>query len=154
MTSSTASPIRVIDAGVAIQTILPILSGTDRCLDLINSWHREMARLIAPEIWLPEVVSVIRQAVYRGWLTEDEARTAVGDVFRLHVEIVPSDEDLCQQALEWASRLTQSKAYDGFYLALAQRMGAEFWTTDERLMNRASQLGVRWVHCLKDHDQI
>jgi predicted nucleic acid-binding protein len=53
---------------------------------------------------------------------------------------------LCRSAFEWATRLGQKAAYDCFYLAAAERLGAEFWTADERLSNRASQLGAVWVH--------
>ena len=140
--------IKVIDAGIAINAVLPVLSSAEGGLQLFVNWHTQMERIIAPEIWLSEVVSVIRQGVYRRWITDAEAQTAVEDVFRLHVEFIPTDEALCQGALSWASRLDQSFAYDGFYLALAERLGAEFWTTDNRLANRASQLGVDWVHRL------
>jgi predicted nucleic acid-binding protein len=72
----------------------------------------------------------------------------VEDAFRLGVEVVASDLDLCKHALAWAERLGQSKAYDGFYLAAAERYGAELWTVDGRLLNRARQLGVSWVKSL------
>jgi predicted nucleic acid-binding protein len=52
--------------------------------------------------------------------------------------------------LDWASRLEQSKAYDGFYLAAAGQVGAELWTADQRLRNRARQLGVSWVHLIDE----
>jgi predicted nucleic acid-binding protein len=51
-------------------------------------------------------------------------------------------------AYEWAERLGQSKAYeayDGFYLALAQRLDVELWTADTRLESRARQIGITWV---------
>ncbi len=67
------------------------------------------------------------------------------DVFRLGVEIIHSDQSLCQQALAWAERLGQSKAYDSFYLALAKRLDAGLWTSDRRLFNRTQQLGIDWI---------
>lgn len=88
---------------------------------------------------------MIRQGVYNRWITEQEAQVAVEDIFRLGIQITPSDIDICQKALTWAGRLGQSKAYDGFYLALAERLGAELWTADARLSDRARQLGVVWV---------
>jgi hypothetical protein len=45
-----------------------------------------------------------------------------------------------------SNRLGQSKAYDAFYLALAERLKAEFWTADQRLANGARQLGANWAH--------
>jgi predicted nucleic acid-binding protein len=66
----------------------------------------------------------------------------------LGFEIVLSNLDLCQAALAWAARLGQAKAYDGFYLAVAQQKEAELWTADENLRSRLRQLGfarVRWI---------
>jgi hypothetical protein len=34
---------------------------------------------------------------------------------RLEVEVMPADEPLCRAALEWAARLGQARAYDGFF---------------------------------------
>jgi len=52
----------------------------------------------------------------------------------------------CQAVLEWAGRLNQSRAYDAFYMALAEELGAEFWTADQRLARAAQQAGVTWTH--------
>jgi predicted nucleic acid-binding protein len=51
-----------------------------------------------------------------------------------------------RSAFDWATRLHQKAAYDGFYLAAAEQLGAEFWTADKALANNAGQLGVSWVH--------
>ena len=75
---------------------------------------------------------------------------AIEDVFRLGVDGAPSDLDLCRSALAWAARLEQSKAYDGYYLALAERLCSEFWTGNEHLLNKARQLGVSWVKTDQD----
>lgn len=75
---------------------------------------------------------------------------AVKDLFRLGIEILPSDLELCQLALSWAGRLGQSRAYDSYYLALAERLGTELWTGDQRLVNAARQLGLSWVHGLNE----
>jgi predicted nucleic acid-binding protein len=89
---------------------------------------------------------VIRQGIYTGLISKDEGQVAVDDVFALGVEVILTDRGLGKSALDWADRLGQSKAYDGFYLALAERLKAEFWTADKRLANRASQLGSTWAH--------
>jgi predicted nucleic acid-binding protein len=102
--------------------------------------------IYAPDILLPEVVSVIRRWIFDHWITEAEGQVAIEDVFRLGVHVVSSDVGICQSALAWAARLGQSKAYDGFYLAVAEWRGAELWTADEKLYNRARQLGASWAH--------
>ena len=52
----------------------------------------------------------------------------------------------CQSALRWAARLNQARAYDAFHLALAEELGAEFWTADRRLANAAQRAGATWAH--------
>jgi predicted nucleic acid-binding protein len=145
MTNYSATPSAiVVDANVAVRAILPIGKKAG-ILDLFADWHQSCFELYAPEILLPEVVSVIRKGIVAHWITEAEGRIAVEDVFQLGLEIVPSDAGMCQSALNWAALLGQSKAYDGFYLAAAERMRAELWTADERLRNRAVQLNLSWV---------
>lgn len=135
----------VIDASLAIRAILPLADQGQDILKQLAEWHREQVRLVAPEIWLAEVVSIIRQAIYAHLLSQEEGQVAVEDVFRLGIEVIQSDQSLCQQALAWAERLGQSKAYDSFYLALAERLGAGLWTSDRRLFNRTQQFGINWV---------
>lgn len=144
MSYSTTHPAVVIDANIAVRAVLPTRSQAD-LLERFAAWHQSRVEVCAPDTLLPEAVSVIRQGVYNRWITEQEAQVAVEDIFRLGIQITPSDMVICQKALTWAGRLGQSKAYDGFYLALAERLGAELWTADARLSDRARQLGVVWV---------
>lgn len=116
----------------------------------VAGWRMDRVHLVAPDIWLPEVISVVRQAVYLHLIAPEDGLAAAEDVFRLGVEVIPSDFDLCRRALAWAERLGQSKAYDSFYLALAEQLGAELWTGDVRLRNRAHQLGAGWVRMLNE----
>ena len=158
MTSSSQTPLAepmaspsaiVVDANLAIRAVLPT-EGKPGILERFASWHQSRIKIYAPGILLSEAVFVIRRGVFDRWITEAEGQVAVEDVLRLGVEIILSDVGLCQAALAWASRLGQSKAYDGFYLAVAERMGAELWTADEKLRNRARQLGLSWVRWIEE----
>jgi predicted nucleic acid-binding protein len=150
MTSSSPMPSAiVVDANIAVRAVLPT-EEKPAILERFASWHQSRSKIYAPDILLPEAVSVIRRGIFDRWITEAEGQEAVEDVFRLGVEIVPSNVELCQAALAWAGRLGQSKAYDGFYLAATERMGAELWTADERLRNRVRQLGLSWVRWIKE----
>jgi predicted nucleic acid-binding protein len=55
------------------------------------------------------------------------------------------DVDLHEQAMTYAARYALPAAYDAHYLALTERLGAEFWTTDRRLAN-AVRPALNWVH--------
>jgi predicted nucleic acid-binding protein len=149
MSSSTVPPNIVIDANIAVRAILPI-EGKSNVLERLVSWHRSRSKIFAPELLIAETVSVSRRGIFDRWITEEEGQVAIDDLYRLGVEIIPSDVGICQAALAWASRLGQSKAYDGFYLAVAERQGAEFWTADEKLANRGKQLNLPWIRWIDE----
>jgi predicted nucleic acid-binding protein len=149
MSSSIVPPNIVIDANIAARAILPI-EGKSNVLERMTSWHRSRSKIFAPELLITETVSVIRRGIFDRWITEEEGQVAVEDLYRLGVEIVPSDAGICQAALAWAGRLGQSKAYDGFYFAVAERQGAELWTADEKLVNRAKQLNKSWIRWIDE----
>lgn len=71
---------------------------------------------------------------------------ALDQFARFRLEAVPPSFDLNRQALQWAERLAQSKAYDAQYLALAEHLQAEFWTADEHMVNSVKQSGITWAH--------
>lgn len=151
MTSSSMLPSGiVVDASVVVRALLPAEQEPD-ILEYFSDWHKSRSSLYAPDILLPEVTSVLRRGIYNHWITGTEARTAIEDVFRLGIEIVQSDHNLCISALEWAARLEQSKAYDGFYLAVAERTISQVWTADQKLVHRALQLNIPWVHWIGEN---
>ncbi len=142
--SSDPEPAVVVDASAAVWAVLPVVAEAD-ALDRFADWTRQGVAVMTPSLWLPESVSAIRRAVHQGLLTSAEARIAVADLFALGVRTVESDESLCLAALEWAEALGQARAYDGFYLALAERLRAELWTADRRLVSSAHHVGAAWV---------
>jgi len=81
-------------------------------------------------------------------LTKAEAEEALVIFDQMQIQFVPEDLIQRQAALRWAVRLRQKAAYDGFYLAAAEQLGAEFWTADQSLCNHARQAGATWVHWL------
>jgi predicted nucleic acid-binding protein len=139
-----SSPQVVIDAGAAVGALLPTLAPVDT-LECFVTWRQAGAAIFAPPLFLAECTSVIRRYVYAGLLTENEAAVALGDLAALDVTIVPDAQARCRAAYDWATQLGQARAYDGFYLALAQELAAPLYTGDRRLANGARQLGMDWV---------
>ena len=144
-TSALDQPAVVIDAGVGVCSALdvPLSEATGRAW---NEWRQVKAEIYAPQLWRYEVTSVIRKALALGDLEADEAQDGLDTALALEVALVAADDELCRSAFRWAARLRQNAAYDGFYLALAERLGANFWTTDKRLVNATRQAGVAWAH--------
>jgi predicted nucleic acid-binding protein len=113
---------------------------------LWDSWSRDATQVCAPGLWSYEVTSVVHKYLFDGLLTAGEAEEVLGVLFDLGVSLVEEDESLCVSAFRWATRLNHKPAYDAFYLALAERLGAELWTADRRLWRNATGVGVTWAH--------
>ena len=143
----------VIDANVAVWAVLPVLSPID-ALELFAGWRQQRLRLLAPTLWLAECVSAIRGATHARMISLQQGQVAVEDIFALEVEPVPINAEHCRSAFDWATRLGQARAYDGFYLALAERLRTELWTGDRRLTNAARQMGVGWVHWVGETEEV
>ncbi|RMF27991.1 MAG: PIN domain-containing protein [Chloroflexi bacterium] len=142
----------VIDAGLFLVTVFPH-PYQDAVQSLWRQWVEEQRLLRAPHLWVAEVTSGLRRAVWERILTPAEAERALNRMLRLPITFIP-DATLAQSALTWAGRLGQKRAYDAFYLALAERLGVKFWSTDRRLVARAHQLGATWAHWVGEYADI
>lgn len=134
----------VIDAGVGVYQVV---HGT-LSVQIYNKWTQwieEDCSVHAPRFWLNETTSVMHKMYKQKLLEHDMAREALDAVLGLGVVLHQAEAETCRRAFTWADRLDQHAAYDSFYLALAEELQTEFWTTDKRLVNRARQLGVDWV---------
>jgi predicted nucleic acid-binding protein len=139
------SSIVVIDAGVGVLQVIagPLSAAVDTRW---NGWVQESVSVCAPHLWLYETTSVVHKIFKQKQVSEGRTREALNALLDLSVELHAPDAETCELAFEWATRLDQYSAYDGFYLALAHKLNASFWTTDQRLANRIRQIGFDWVH--------
>jgi len=136
----------VVDANIAIQTALDITDSLERFWERVDL---EQITPCAPRLWMSETTSAVRFLLSQKEITSDEAEQALRTIHGLRVEIINEDEELCLRALELAGKLGQSKAYDAIYLALAEKLVADFWTADERLANRCRKdLKFGWVYSI------
>jgi predicted nucleic acid-binding protein len=143
------SSVAVIDASIGIFQVVadPVSEKVDARW---TSWARGGIQVCAPRLWLNETTSVLHKLFMQNQISEAMAQEALDALLGLKVELYDADEEMCRTASNWATHLNQYQAYDGFYLALAGRLEAPFWTSDKRLMNRAQQIGVDWVYWIGD----
>ena len=138
----------VVDANIAVWMVVPDPYG----------WGKERMRrimqgeVIVPGLWVYEVTSVLyryarAQADGEAWLQQ-----TLPPLLALADEVVHPDPELALAAAVWAKRLGRAKAYDAFYLALAERLGCDFWTGDKRLYNNARQIGADFVKMLGESE--
>jgi predicted nucleic acid-binding protein len=142
----------VIDANVVAALVLP-LPYSDRATRRVIAWKELGTILYAPPLLEYELLSILRKGVIKGLLTSQTAAEAMGIVSTLNIHCQLPSPELHEQALYWAERLRHSKAYDAHYVALADRLRADLWTADRRLVNRANQAGAAWVHWIGEMDQ-
>ncbi len=141
MTGSSAA---VVDASVALRAVLPGPQQVE-CQHLLGRLQSAGLALLAPALWAYETTSGLTRAIRVGLLIPEEGRRALAQLAKLGVQLVPPDDQQRQAALEWTLRLDRAAAYDSFYLALAEALGCDLWTADERLANAAGQPWVRWA---------
>ena len=138
------SPI-CVDASFVMRLI-----GSDRpdtpAMQLWETWQEEARTLVAPTLLFYEITNALHRYTAHGELLPEEAKDLLHLAFRLGI-ILYGDEHLHTAALELASRLSLPATYDAHYLAVAQRLRAEFWAADRRLAN-AVRHRLPWVHLL------
>jgi predicted nucleic acid-binding protein len=85
--------------------------------------------LAAPHLMPAEVANVLRRATMSGEISADTASMAYADLLSLRVELF-SYEPFANRVWELRDNVT---AYDGWYVALAESLGARLATLDLRL---------------------
>ena len=133
----------VLDSSVAIALVLS-LPYSAQAVALVESLST--ADIYVPTLWQYEVVSTLRKAVALGRFSTAQVEQALSRLLTLPNTQVAPDAALHREALKWAERLGQGVAHDAQYLAVASYLGAEFWTADRRLVERARASGADWVH--------
>lgn len=138
----------VIDAnfGVALVRLMPY---TATCRNLVEQWIRQKVTVAVPDLWDYEIVCALHRLQTRKEIEREAVRASIDFLFRLNLQHVPSDRHLAVAAIDWAERLGQGNAYDAQYLALAERLNADFYTADKKLLQRCRQLGVSFVKLLE-----
>ena len=136
----------VVDANIAVWTTLPDPYGLGRTPIRRIMQHE----VIVPGLWLYEVTSILYRHAKGIQGGEAWLRRTLPAVLGLADDLVLADPDLAMAAGEWALRLGQGAAYDAFYLSLAERLGAAFWTGDKRLYHRARQVGADFVRFVSE----
>lgn len=92
---------------------------------------RQSGDLAAPDLVDVETMAVLRKRWLGGTMPDDRFEAAVADLERLDMERVPTLR-LLRRAFELRANIT---AYDATYVALAEVLGCDLLTADQRLAN-------------------
>jgi predicted nucleic acid-binding protein len=126
----------VVDASVAIKLFIeqPM---TDKAVLLFAQLKAfPSAQFYVPDLFFIECANVLWQYVRRTSYPAEEARQSITRLKQFGLEIT-STLDLLPDALELAIA-QQISAYDACYLVLAQRLGVELITADQKLVQALS----------------
>jgi predicted nucleic acid-binding protein len=140
------SQIVCLDASVIIR----YLTSTDSQSIYQQSWNQWKSRgdiLVAPTLIMYEIANAFHRAVIAGQLTSREAEAFLEQAFNLGLRLY-GDSQLHREALKIAEQYSLRATYDAHYLALAQRLGINFWTADQRLYNTVNN-SLNWVYLLQ-----
>lgn len=135
----------VVDANIVTAILVP-LPYSGQATHKMMEWQNADVVLAAPTLLEYELTLTLRKATVAGIITAAEAIQAIEAFIDLHIEVIAPTLALHEAALHWAERLHQSATYAAHYLALAEQLGAIFWTADRRLVNGAKQIGVTWAY--------
>ncbi len=136
----------VIDAGVGYAMSVMDAETIHLRASIANKVSQGV-RLGAPVLWRYELTSIFTKSLHFGQLSETTARQALELSTEIAITLYSPDDELVRQAYAWTLRLKRAAAYDSFYLALAQRLKCDLWTTDHKLFRAA---GVPWVRFVGD----
>ena len=134
------------DASVAVKWILDE-ERSDRATALYEATAKANQPIVAPPLLPLEITNILRQRMRtRDGLSLVAATQHLDDFLALPIDF-RNPAGLHFQALVLTDTLGLPATYDAHYLALAEHLGCELWTDDQRLIRHvANSLPfVRWI---------
>lgn len=120
----------VVDASVVVATLTDRSTAGRWAAEVLSAGARGVA---APHLMPVEVASALRRAELAGFVSGDAASLAHGDLLELAVTLHPY-VPYAERAWQLRANVT---AYDAWYVALAEALGAPLATLDARLARAA-----------------
>jgi len=114
---------------------------------LWRQWQLENRRLAAPILLRYEVTNALYRYQKQGLLSKEIVHISLKAILVLPIQLY-GEADLHRRALALAERFALPTAYDAHYVAVAEQLDAEFWTSDRRLAH-AVQSALSWVHLVE-----
>lgn len=118
----------VIDASVALKWALDDENAVEQALVLRDRYLADPLGfpLLAPTLWVYEIINGLWVAVRRQRLPQEELRATLEDFLTIGVRLIMPD---AYRICEMASRYDLA-AYDAAYLATAEETGMPLWVGD------------------------
>lgn len=135
----------VVDASLAVKWLLPEQFAPEASV-LAEHWETHQIEMVAVHLLPMEVANALHRKVVQGTITATDAARLISSFLSYNVRLI-YQQRLHARATELASELRQGAVYDAHYLALAETLGCELWTADQRFQGVAGAAGhpVHWV---------
>lgn len=126
----------VVDASIAVKWVVAEVGDHD-ARALLQSWLAAGVQPVAPSWFICEVANILHRKVLVGDLSFAAALDAYDDLLQF-IDIYAEKIADGRRSMQIARETHQQQSYDAQYLALAERLGAEYWTDDRRFIASAS----------------
>ena len=136
----------VVDASVVVDLLDPEIPPGAAAQRLVERLTSSGPDLVAPSLLWLESSNVLLTGIRRGRWDGAAADAAAASLSRVPIRIADLPEDR-ERAFELARRYDNWPVHDMVYIALAERLGTEFYTADGRLLARLAHLP--WVRGLE-----
>lgn len=121
----------VIDSGVMVAILVEKDEFHNNAVSVLSKWQEKGEEFAAPRLLVSEASAVIRRYVYVGDLTFERGMQTIENLLAFDL-LLYHDDDLIRGAYSLANELNTPRSYDTQYLALAERLECDFWTTDRK----------------------
>ena len=137
--------LKVVDASLVVKWLVDE-EDSEKARALYRGWVASGVRIAAPYIMLAEVSNALHRKVVDGEIELDSA-TGILENLSAHEIEFHNPPNIHAGALRVADRLDQGAVYDSIYLALAERLDCELWTSDRRFYRAARGFSdrIRWL---------
>jgi predicted nucleic acid-binding protein len=134
-----------LDASVVVQWLLPEAHSTE-VASLLRATLSSRIPIVAPPLLPFDIANALRKRVVRNLLPHPESERLLRQFDTLPISL-RTPAQLHRSALTAAETYGLPAIHDGCYIVLAQRLGCDFWTDDERLLNALNNRlpFVRWI---------
>ena len=135
----------VVDASLAVKWVIPEDNSAEADT-LLQDWQNRSSRRVVPSLFACEVGNVLYKRMLKQTLTLVQAQ---GNLEAIMSEVIVLDFEpkTAKRGLELAQAFARPASYDAHYLALAEHLGCELWTADQKFWNttKGTFKWVRWV---------
>jgi len=125
----------VLDASIVVKWFSDE-KATDSAVKVRDDHIAGRLTVVSPDLMIYEVSNALR---YSPALDAKDVEDATNSILDLQLDIVPPNEEMLRRAIIHAFKQGIT-VYDACYLALAEFMGIEFITADEKLYEKIKDL--------------